>query len=253
MRLRDKVALVTGGGTGIGRATALVFAREGARVAVTGRRKGPLEETVFAIRSSGGKAILVEGDVSVARDTAEMVNKTTKNFSGIDILVNNAGVNYKSGGTIETEEDGWDIVMDINVKGIYQVSRSAVPELEKTRGNIVNIASIFGLIGYPKAIAYCASKGAVVNLTRSMALDLADKNIRVNCVCPGVVDTPMAREWIEKHGDYETVVKNILADYPIARIGRPEDIAHACLYLASDEASWVTGAILPVDGGFMAK
>lgn len=253
MRLKDKIALITGGGTGIGRATAVLFAKHGARVAVTGRRRQPLEETISEIKSGGGRAVLIAGDVSTAKDAEEMVSETAKNFGGIDILVNNAGVNYKSGGTVETDEDGWDAVMDINVKGIYQVSRFAAPELEKKGGSIINIASIFGLIGYPKAIAYCASKGAVVNLTRSMALDLAEKNVRVNCVCPGVVDTPMAREWIEKHGDYNTVVKKILEDYPIARMGQPEDIAHACLYLASDEASWVTGVVLPVDGGFMAR
>ncbi len=259
MRLKDKVALVTGGGTGIGRAkgigraTALVFAKEGAKVVVTGRHKGPLEETVSAIESIGGKALMVEGDVSVARDAAEMVNQTAKTFGRIDILVNNAGVNYKQGGTAETDEDGWNVVMDINVKGVFQVSRSAVPELEKTGGNIINISSVFGLVGYPKAIAYCASKGAVVNLTRSMALDLAERHIRVNCICPGVVDTPMARESIEKLGDFDTALKEIVEEHPIGRIGRPEDIAYACLYLASDEASWVTGAILPVDGGFSAK
>ncbi len=254
LRLKDKVVLITGGGTGIGRATALIFAKEGAKVAVTGRRKEPLKETVSAIESSGGKAIMVEGDVSTVEDAAEMVNQTVKAFDRIDILVNNAGVNYKPGGTVETDEDGWDVVMNINAKGDYLVSRYAVPEMEKAGGgSIINVASIFGLVGYPKALAYCASKGAVTNLTRSMALELAEKNIRVNCVCPGVVDTPMAREWIERHGDYETVVKKILADYPIARIGRPDDIAYACLYLASDDASWVTGAVLPVDGGCTAK
>ncbi len=253
MRLKDKVALITGGGTGIGRATAIVFAREGASVAVTGRRKEPLEEAVSAIESSGGKAIKVEGDVSAARDAKEMVNQTVKAFGRIDILINNAGVNYKPGGAVETDEDGWDVVMGINAKSDYLVSRQAVPELEKTGGNIINIASIFGLIGFPKALAYCASKGAVVNLSRSMALELAERGIRVNCICPGVVDTPMAREWMERHGDYETVLKQVLADYPIKRIGQPEDIAYACLYLASDEASWVTGAVLPVDGGVTAK
>ncbi|HHT9134913.1 MAG TPA: SDR family NAD(P)-dependent oxidoreductase [Candidatus Avalokitesvara rifleensis] len=253
MRLKDKVALITGGGTGIGRATAIVFAKEGAKVAVTGRRKGPLEETVSVIKSGGGKAVMVEGDVSVAKDAERMVKETTKVFGRLNILVNNAGVNYKSGGTVETDEDGWDVVMDINVKGVYLVSRSAVPKMENTGGSIINMASIFGIVGYPKAVAYCASKGAVVNLTRSMALDLAERKIRVNCICPGVVDTPMAREWMEKHGGYETVAKEVSAQHPLGRLGEPEDIAYACLYLASDEASWVTGAILPVDGGFTAK
>lgn len=222
-------------------------------MAVTGRRRGPLGETVSAIESGGGKAVMVEGDVSVSKDAERMVRETTEAFGGLNILVNNAGVNYKSGGTVETDEDGWDVVMDINVKGIYLMSRSAVPNMEKTGGSIINMASIFGVVGYPKAVAYCASKGAVVNLTRSIALDLAERKIRVNCICPGVVDTPMARGWMEKHGGYETVAKEISAQHPLGRLGEPEDIAYACLYLASDEASWVTGAILPVDGGFTAK
>ena len=222
-------------------------------MAVTGRRKGPLEETVSVIKSGGGKAVMVEGDVSASKDAERMVKETTKVFGRLNILVNNAGVNYKSGGTVETDEDGWDVVMNINVKGIYLVSRFAVPKMENTGGSIINMASIFGIVGYPKAVAYCASKGAVVNLTRSMALDLAERKIRVNCICPGVVDTPMAREWMEKHGGYETVAKEVSAQHPLGRLGEPEDIAYACLYLASDEASWVTGAILPVDGGFTAK
>ena len=253
MRLKDKVALVTGGGTGIGRATALVFAKEGAKVAVTGRRKEPLEETVSEIESSGRQAIMVQGDVSVAKDAAEMVNKTVKSFGRLDILVNNAGVSYKPGGTVETDEDGWDVVMDINAKGVFLVSRYATPELEKTRGNIINTGSIFGLLGIPKDLAYCASKGAVVNMSRSMALDLAGKHIRVNCICPGIVDTALVRESIKRFGDDDTVLQAFQAEHPIGRLGQPEDIAYACLYLASDEASWVTGAVLPVDGGYTAK
>ncbi len=254
MRLKDRVALVTGGGTGIGRATALVFAREGAKVVVTGRRKGPLEETVSAVEAAGGKAIMVEGDVSKAGDATGTVKKTLNTFGRLDVLVNNAGVNYRPGGTVGTDEDGWDVVMDINVKGIYLVSRAAAPEMRSgIGGSIINIASIFGLVGSAEAVAYCASKGAVVNMTRSMALDLAGKKIRVNCICPGVVDTPMAREWIEKQSTTEAMAKELSALHPIGRIGEPEDIANACLFLASDEASWVTGAILPVDGGFTAR
>lgn len=254
MRLKDRVALVTGGGTGIGRATALLFAREGARVAVTGRRKGPLEETVSAVESAGGKAIMVKGDVSKAGDATEMVKKTLDAFGRLDVLVNNAGVNYRPSGTVETDEDGWDVVMNINVKGIYLVSRAAVPEMRSgIGGSIINIASVFGLVGSAEAVAYCASKGAVINMTRSMALDLAGKKIRVNCICPGVVDTPMAREWIEKQDDAKAMAKELSALHPLGRMGEPEDIANACLFLASDEASWVTGAILPVDGGFTAR
>lgn len=253
MRLRDKVALITGGGTGIGRAVAFLFAKEGAKVAVVGRRNGPLKETVSVIESGGGRAMLVEGDVSVARDVAGVMDKTIEKFGRMDVLINNAGVNYKSGGCVETDEDGWDVTMDINVKSIYLTSKFAAAELERTGGSIINIGSTRGIAGFPKAIAYCASKGAVVDLTRSMALDLAERGIRVNCVCPGPVDTPMTRESLEECGDYETVVKRILVDYPIRRIGWPEDIAHACLYFASNEAGWVTGAVLPLDGGFLVK
>ncbi len=253
MRLADKIALVTGGGTGIGRAIARVFLEEGARVVITGRRREPLEETLSKLDPKGKKAILVQGDVSQTKDTRRMMEETIKTFGGLNILVNNAGVVYKDGGTLESQEEGWDVTLDINVKGIYLVSKFAVPELLKTEGNIINIASVLGLVGFPHSIAYCASKGAVVNLTRSMALDLAPKGVRVNCICPGAVDTPMYQSWIRKYGDPMEVEKKMLANYPISRVGRPEDIAYAALYLASDEASWVTGIALPVDGGFTAR
>jgi NAD(P)-dependent dehydrogenase (short-subunit alcohol dehydrogenase family) len=255
MRLKDKVALITGGGTGMGRATALVFAKEGARVTVTGRRKEPLEETISEIESSGRQAIMVQGDVSVAKDAAEMVNKTVKAFGRLDVLINNAGVSYKPGSVVEIDEDGWDVVMDINAKGVFLVSKYATPELEKTRGNIINTGSIFGLLGTQphKDLAYCASKGAVVNMTRSMALDLAGKHIRVNCICPGIVDTPLVRGAIKRFGNDDKVLHAFQAEHPIGRLGQPEDIAYAHLYLASDEASWVTGAVLSVDGGYTAK
>lgn len=253
MRLADKIALVTGGGTGIGRAIATVFSKEGARVAITGRRKGLLEETLSKLNQKGKKAISIQGDVSKAEDAKRMVAETVKAFGGLNILVNNAGVVYKDGGTTECQEEGWDTTMDINVKGMYLMSKCAAPELVKTGGNIVNIASVLGLVGSPRSIAYCASKGAVVNLTRSMALDLAPKKVRVNCICPGAVDTPMYQSWIRKYGDPEEVEKKMLEDYPLSWVGRPEDIAYAALYLASDQANWVTGIALPVDGGFTAR
>jgi meso-butanediol dehydrogenase/(S,S)-butanediol dehydrogenase/diacetyl reductase len=254
MRLKDKVALITGGGTGIGRAIARVFFQEGARVAVTGRRKEPLEETVSKLDPKGKKAILIQGDVSKTGEARRMVEETIRAFRRLDILVNNAGiVNHKDGNTAGCQEEGWDVTMDINVKGMYLMSKVAAPELLKTEGNIINIASVLGLVGFPRSIAYCASKGAVVNLTRSMALDLAPKKVRVNCICPGAVDTPMYQSWIRKYGDPREVEEKMLEDYPLSRVGRPEDIAFAALYLASDEASWVTGVVLPVDGGFTAR
>lgn len=251
MRLKNKVALISGGGTGIGKATALLFSREGAKVAISGRRKEPLEETVSEINTSGGKAVLIQGDVSVVKEAKAMVDKSAKAFGRLDILVNNAGVDYKPGNIPETEEEEWDVTMDINVKGVYLLSKFAVPELEKTRGNIINISSVIGMVGCPGAIAYTTSKGAVLNLTRSMAIDLAPR-IRVNCICPGIVDTPMARRWIGRAKEPEALLRKVLEDYPLGRMGQPEDIAYAALYFASEEAGWVTGAVLPVDGGFTA-
>jgi NAD(P)-dependent dehydrogenase (short-subunit alcohol dehydrogenase family) len=253
MRLAGKIALVTGGGTGIGRAIARVFLEEGASVVITGRRKEPLEATLSELDPKGQKVLLIQGDVSRSQEARKMVEETVKTFGRLNLLVNNAGVVYKDGGTMESQEEGWDVTLGVNVKGLYLMSKFAVPELVKTGGNIINIASVLGLVGSPWAVAYGASKGAVVNLTRSMALDLAPKNVRVNCICPGAVDTPMYQSWIRKYGDPKEAERKMLEDYPIARVGRPEDIAYAALYLASDEACWVTGVALPVDGGFTAR
>ncbi|HHT9121091.1 MAG TPA: SDR family NAD(P)-dependent oxidoreductase [Candidatus Hypogeohydataceae bacterium YC41] len=253
MRLADKVALITGGGTGIGRAIARVFFEQGARVAITGRRKEPLEETLSMLNPKGKKAILIQGDVSQSKDASRMIEETIKTFGRLNILVNNAGVVYKDGGIMECQEEGWDVTMDINVKGIYLMSKFSMPELLKSEGNIINIASIFGVLGCPWNIAYGASKGAVVNLTRSMALDLASRKVRVNCICPGLIDTPMYQGAVKKIGDPKEVERKVLKNYTLSGVGRPEDIAYAALYLASDEARWVTGVVLPVDGGFTAR
>lgn len=253
MRLKNKVALITGGGTGIGRATALLFAKEGASVVVSGRRKAPLEKTVSEMRNLHENALYVTGDVSKAEDAHQMVKKTIEAFGRLDILINNAGVNYRPGTTRDTTEDAWDLTVDINLKGAYLVSKYAIPELLKNGGSIINISSIAGLKGFQGVIAYSASKGGVVNMTKSMALELAPYKIRVNCICPGVVDTDMYRDYIKSLENPAEMEEGLLQLHPLGRIGRPEDIAYGVLFLASDEAEWITGSILPIDGGFSAQ
>ena len=232
-RLEGKVALVTGGGGGIGRAIAVLFAREGASVVVAGRRAEPLQETVKEVRRSGGVATFTRGDVGRADRVEMIVQAATYNFGGLDIVVNAAG-QHVEGAVDALDERRWDRIMNTNLKGPYLIIRHAVPALrERGGGSIVNLAGIDGLRGRAGAAAFAASKGGLIALTRSAALDLAGDGIRVNAVCPGPV------------GDED-------AGVPLGRAGRPEDVAGLALYLASDESSWVTGAILPVDGGLLA-
>lgn len=252
MRLKNKVAIITGGGTGIGRATALLFAREGASVVITGRRETPLKETVSEIRNLNENAIFVTGDVSKADDAQKMIQKTLETFGGLDILFNNAGVNYKPDTIMATKEDAWDVTVDINLKGTYLVSKYAIPEMSKKGGSIINVSSVVGMKGFPSAIAYTAAKGGVINMTKSMALELAQYKIRVNCICPGIVDTEMYRGFINTSKNPDAMKKQLVQLHPIGRIGKPDDIAYGALFLASDEASWITGAIIPIDGGFTA-
>lgn len=253
MRLKNKAALITGGGTGIGKATALLFAREGASIVITGRRKTPLEETVSEIRNVHENAVFVVGDITKTDNAQNMVRKTTETFGRLDILVNNAGVNYKPDTTNATKEEAWDVTVDTNLKGIYLVSKYAIPELSKNGGSIINISSIVGMKGFPGAIAYTTSKGGVINMTRSMALELAAQRIRVNCICPGIVDTDMYKNFIRASENPDALHKHLMQSHPLGRIGKPEDIAYGALFLASNEADWITGVILPIDGGFTAQ
>ena len=253
MRLTDKVALVTGGGTGIGRAIAELFAKEGAKVAISGRRAKKLEDVVQAITANGGEAIAIPGDVTREEAAKMMVNTSIDHWKKLDILVNNAGVIDRTQ-THEATPENWDFVMAVNVTGIYYVSKFTILEMIKSGGgSIINIASVSGLVGQDDAHAYSASKGAVVNLSRAMAISYGPQNIRVNTVCPGTVDTPMLRERvIEGKMTWEELVKSRTSRMPLRRIGQPIDIAYGCLYLASDEASWVTGSTLVIDGGSIA-
>lgn len=253
MKLEGRVALITGGNSGIGRATALLFAQEGARVAIAARDKDRGQETVEAIAAMGGQAIFIPCDVRLASDCQQAVRKTVEAFGGLDILFNNAGLIYRGKTVLETSEEEWDGTMDTNVRGAFLMSKYAIPEMIKAGGGvIINNASYFGLVGGQGVAAYCAAKGALVLLTKAMALDHAHQHIRVNCLCPGSVDTPMLRREMEEMGGEAVVRSAFEAKHPLGRICTPEEVARAALYLASDDAAFVTGAALVIDGGLTA-
>lgn len=252
MQLQGKVALITGGGSGIGRATALLFAREGAAITVVDLDESRAQAVAREIEGEGGKAIALCCDVSKAADCRRAVQETVAAFGGVDILFNNAGI-IRRATVLEITEEEWDRAMAVNVKSIYLMSRYAIPIMAEAGGGaIVNTGSGWGLVGGQNAVSYCASKGAVVNMTRAMALDHAAQNIRVTCVCPGDTDTGMLRSEAQQLGASTKAFLAEAADRPLRRIGKPEDIAQAVLYLASEASSFVTGTTLVVDGGGLA-
>ncbi|HJZ64676.1 MAG TPA: SDR family NAD(P)-dependent oxidoreductase [Candidatus Acidoferrum sp.] len=250
-RLAGKVSLITGGGTGIGRGTALAFAREGAKVAVAGRRLKKLQEVVNEIKATGGEAIAVACDVTRAADAQNAVRNAVETFGKLDVLVNNAGVLSVS--TIEEiPEDEWDRLIDANLKGPFLMCRAALPEFRKVGGGaIVNVGSVLGLVAMKKRAAYCASKGGVTLLTKAIAIDHGHENIRANCICPSIVETDLVSELFKTPGGERSKLDR-LATIPLGRFGKPNDIAGLAVFLASDESSWLTGAAIPVDGGLTA-
>lgn len=252
MKLKDKVALITGGSEGMGYATAELFLKEGAKVVITGRSEPKGAKAVSSLESAG-EVVYLQGDVSCDDDVRRIVDETVRMFGRVDIVFNNAGV-YLEKVAEETSEEEWDRVIDINLKGTFLVSRRVVPHMRRQGGGvIINNSSDAGLVGNKACPAYCASKGGVTIMTKAMALDYAKENIRVNCVNPGVIDTPMAAREVEMAADKAKYTKQMNEDHPIGRIGRPEEVAKAVLFLASDEASLVTGAALSVDGGLTAQ
>ena len=255
MRLKDKVALITGAGSGIGRAAAILFAREGACVAAADISVEAAAETVRSIEGLGGHATALSCDVSDSEEAHKMVRSTVDTFGRLDILVNSAGVTSRNAlPEGASPEAVWDKVIDVNLKGTYLASWHAVPEMEKScGGSIINLASIMGLVGYPVGIGggfnpYPPSKGGVVQLTRTLAIDSASKSIRVNCLCPGFIATNLTSALT---GDPDMLAR-LEALHPMGRLGRADEVAHAALYLASDESGFVTGAALTVDGGYTA-
>lgn len=246
MDFAGKSVLVTGSSRGIGKATAQAFLDLGARVAINGRT----EQSVAAVMTGLGgdhRLVAAPGDVATAAGCEAVVGTAVDGLGGLDVLVNSAGVDADA--TVEESDEAlWDRVLDINLKGTFFCSRAAVAALRLNKGAIVNLASDAGLIGYAKGTVYCASKGGVVSLTRAMAFELAP-DVRVNCVCPGWVDTDMARDYVEAADDPAAARREMEAFAPMGRIATPDEVANAIVYLASSDASFITGAALPIDGG----
>jgi NAD(P)-dependent dehydrogenase (short-subunit alcohol dehydrogenase family) len=248
-RLKNKIALITGGGSGIGRSTCLLFASEGAKVTVADYVVDGGNETVRQIKAAGGEAVFVQADVSKSTDVQHMVATTVKTYGRIDVLFNNAGIEGPSAKLANYKEEDWDRVIAIDLTSVYLGMKYVIPEMVKQGGGvIISTASVAGLVGFPGSGAYAAAKAGVINMTRMVALEYADKNIRVNCICPGIIDTPMVDRVVGGRPK-ERVAKA----EPIGRLGKPDDIANAALFLASDESSFATGAPFIIDGGYVAR
>jgi NAD(P)-dependent dehydrogenase (short-subunit alcohol dehydrogenase family) len=250
--LENKIALITGGASGIGQATALLFSQEGAAVSILDLNQKDGENVARKICANGGRAIFIPCDVSKAKECQHAVEKTVKTFGGVNILFNNAGI-IRRATVVDLTEEEWERVMAVNLKSVFLLSKYSIPHMAKAGcGVIINNASGWGLVGGRKAASYCASKGAIVLLTKAMALDHGEQNIRVNCICPGDTDTAMLRSEAKQLGEPISQFLKDAADRPLKRMGKPEDIARAVLYLASDASSFITGVSLVVDGGSLA-
>ena len=256
MRLKNKTAIITGSGTGIGRASAILFAKEGASVVICGRRKQKLKETENAIikdlklKAKDPKRVLtVTCDVSKQDDVSKLINKTIKQFNKIDILINNAGVFGGQSIVHKYTLSDWEKIININLKGMFILAKKVIPKMiSNGGGSIINIASILGSVAIPEASAYNSSKGGVIMFTKSIAVEYGGYNIRANSICPGLVETPMTQGLLVN----KKASSELLKLYPMGKFGKPDDIAYGCLYLASDESSWVTGTTLTIDGGYTA-
>jgi len=254
-RLQGKVALITGAASGIGLATAETFCREGAAVTLADTQAELAERAAARLRQEGHRALAVASDVTQTSQVRAAVQATVGEFGRLDVLFANAGIGYTGDLTHTTDED-WDQVMGVNAKGVFLCCREAVQQMlaqQPAGGALVLNASISGLVGIPGQAPYAPSKGAVVELTRQLAVEYARQGVRVNCVCPGTVDTPVLRRGMAMSGDPQAFLDMLMAGHPMGRIGRAEEIAAAVAFLASDEASFITGSILPVDGGYTAR
>src|SRR5881396_2376133 len=246
--LKGKIALVTGASSGIGRATALALGANGASVALVGRKVEELEKAAAQIDSSGSKALPLAADLTVEADRRRVIDRTVESFGGLDILVNSAGI-IATGTIHDTSLTAWREMMDINVDAVFRLMQLALPHLERSRGNIVNVSSVTGPRSFPGVLAYCVSKAAVDQLTRCAALELAAKGIRVNEVNPGVVVTELHRAGGMNDEAYTAFLEHSKTTHPLGRVGRPEEVADLIYFLASDRAGWITGATVSIDGG----
>ena len=250
--LSGRVAIITGAASGIGRATARLFSQEGAHVLLADRDASGGQAAAETITAQGGRAVFEAADVTSNSDDRRVVKRAVDEFGALHIVVNCAGVIRRSS-VLELDEPDWDLVMNVNVKSIFLLAKFAVPVMAESGGGcVVNVASGWGLVGGPRAAAYCASKGAVVLLTKAMAIDHGPQRIRVNCVCPGDTDTPMLRDEARQMGEPEAQFMAGSARRPLGRVGTPEEIARSILFLASESSSYMTGAALVVDGGGLA-
>jgi NAD(P)-dependent dehydrogenase (short-subunit alcohol dehydrogenase family) len=251
--LRGRVAIVTGAGRGIGEAIARRFAQEGANVVAAQRSVEDGEAVVAAVTRDGGRAISIPTDVRDESSVERLVRITVETLGRLDILVNNAGVGIRRTVT-ESTMDEWDEVMEPNVRGVFLCMKYGIrPMVEQGSGSVINMASVASFVGFPRDAAYCASKGAVLMLTRQAALDYAPLGVRVNAICPGFIDTPMLRYYCDQQPDPDAAWQQVLAQHPMGRVGTPEDVAGTAVYLAGDDSTWVTGATIAVDGGLLAQ
>ncbi len=248
-RLKNKTAIVTGAGSGIGRACAIALAREGAKVVLVGRRKERLEETA---REIGTSTLVLSADVSRKDEIGRVVEQTVGQFGSVNVLLNNAGVLH-IGTAEQITEEQWEQTFNVNVRGLWLLSRAVLPHMRNAGGgSIINMASVLGINGARNRASYAPSKGAVVLLTKCMAIDHGHEHIRVNAICPSFIETELTAAVVSKAPNPDTVRSERIAVHPSGRLGQPEDIAGLAVYLASDESSWVTGSVFPVDGGYLA-
>lgn len=248
MRLKDKVAIVTGSSKGIGEGIARIFVKEGAKVVIVCRTESAGNKMADELGATEGRSIFIKTDLADSEAIQNLVNKSVEAFGKIDILVNNAGYHISKNAE-ETTEDDWEFIQNTNLRSTFLCSKYCLPHLKKTKGNIINISSMVGVVGQPNATAYSASKGGQIAMTKNMAIDYASYGVRSNVICPGWIATPLVEDWFNQQEDPEAARKYIYGQHPLGRIGTIEECGHLAAFIASDDAAFLTGARFDIDGG----